>query len=128
MFNNPVWNQEKSKNLSHRGSFAAGKSQTSFRYSKVFGSSNQKKPSSKFEDVVQNKFCTYYKVNGYYYSQGDKQSKLLGFKDISKLASKPLQICLNPRNSSLLVKIKFEKISCSNIHCLAMTDLGKIYS
>lgn len=39
-----------------------------------------------------------------------------------------MQICLNPRNARIFSKIKFSKISCSNIHCLALTEVGNIYS
>jgi hypothetical protein len=50
-----------------------GASSNSLRYTgtRIFGNA-QKRPPPEYEDIVQNKFCTYFKVNGYYYSQGDK--------------------------------------------------------
>lgn len=80
-----------------------------------------KKVAIQFSGIDTNKHCTYYNCKGEIYSMGNKKSGILGIEDISELQSKPLQVHFP------LGSVKIMKLSCSDIHVLALDGSGRVY-
>ena len=78
-------------------------------------------------NIYSNEYCTYYQTKRGVFSQGDVNSKLLGYREIDKLANKPMRIIF-PQKTPKSKFVQIEMIATGSVHCLALDSEGCVYS